>query len=126
TAAQYPTTTVHHLCSSLESLVLQLLRRVAQASIGIFNQIQHPLRDRVMHEIGACMKPQFFVNSCTISLYRFHAHAEFRCSSLGRKSYCNLTKNLRLAATEALHIGPAHCARSAEQQVGNGIAEAWI
>ena len=72
------------------------------------------------------MKPQFFVDSCTISLHRFHTHAEFRCNSLGRRSYCNLTENLRLAATEALHIGPAHCARVAEQQVGNGIAEAWI
>src|SRR5690348_3822756 len=79
-----------------------------------------------MHKIGACMKPQFFVDSCTISLYRFHTHTEFRCNSLGRKSYCNLTENLRLAATEALHMRPAHFDGSAQQQVGNGIAKAWI
>src|SRR5690349_8883317 len=79
-----------------------------------------------MHEIGACMKPQFFVDSCAICLYRFHTHSEFRCNRLGRKSYCNLTQNLRLSATEALHIGPAHCSRSAEQHVDNGIAEARI
>ena len=34
TAAQYPKATVHHLCSSPESLVMQL---AAQRSIGIFN-----------------------------------------------------------------------------------------
>src|SRR5215472_1515905 len=67
---------------------LSIQRTSRGGSGGILMRVEHPVRDCIVHEIGATAKFQFVVNSVPIGLDGSLADAEFPCNSLCRKTSC--------------------------------------
>ena len=90
-------------------------------------RIEHPVRDCIVHKIGATAKFQFGVDSFPICLDGSFTDAEFPCNRLCSKTSSYSSQNLSLTSTEPLRLRLAKCIRfPAEQDVGNRIAQPRI
>lgn len=125
-ATNDPKSTIGHSARLL--LVLhEAISSSVRGSGGALERIQHPVRDSVVHKIGASAKFQFFVNSFPIGLDGPFTDAEFHCDYLCRKALCDSSQNLSFTPTEPFHLRLAYRASfPPEQHVGDGITQPRI
>jgi hypothetical protein len=100
-ATNDPRPTISHLPDS--SCTKTNLRRVRD-SVPAPLRIQHPVRDRVVHKIGASPKFQFFINSLPIGLDGPFTNAEFHRNRLGGEPLCDPSQDLCFTATEPFRL----------------------